>query len=51
MKKIFIIVMIGLVALEMNAQTMVSNDSTKLGIKSASQILTEWNTERIQSGC
>ena len=47
MKKIFIIVVIGLVALEMNAQTMVSNDSTKLGIKSASQILTEWNTERM----
>lgn len=39
--------MIGLVALEMNAQTMVSNDSTKLGIKSASQVLTEWNTERM----
>ncbi len=47
MKKIFIIVMIGLVALEMNAQTTVSNDSTKLGIKSASQVLTEWNTERM----
>ena len=47
MKKIFIIVMIGLVALEMNAQTMVTNDSTKLGIKSAVQVLTEWNTERM----
>lgn len=45
MKKIFIIVMIGLVALRMSAQTQVENDSTNVVRLSAAEAITQWHTE------
>ena len=45
MKKIFLIVVIGCMALRMSAQTQVENDSTNVVRLSAAEAITQWNTE------